>query len=139
MVITGKASWAHVQTPDDRYPPAKYSINVAVDEDTATELKKAGLRVKKEGEDLVFKVKRNVLKVDGTEAGKPNIVDAENKPFEDNIGNGSIVNVQIRPYEYSNNFGSGVSADLEGVQVVDLVPYDGPSGTSEFAPVNGDL
>ena len=134
MVITGTAQWAHILRPDDRFPPAKYSINVIVDEDTADELRAVGLKVKKEGDSFVFKAKRNVLKVDGTEAGRPNLRDANNDPFNQDIGNGSKVNVQIRPYEYSNNFGTGMSADLEGVQVLDLVEYVGAGG-NEFKPV----
>lgn len=136
MLVKGKAMWAHVQTPDDRFPPAKYSITVEVDDDQAKELRDTGLRVKKENDKNIFKVKRNVLKVDGSEAGKPNVVDAATEPFNDLIGNGSEVIVQIRPYEYSNNFGSGMSADLVGVQVVDLVPYEGEGGGgSEFKPL----
>lgn len=136
MLVRGIAQWAHVQKPDDRFPPAKYSITVHVDEDMAKELRDAGLRVKKEGDKNVFKVKRNVLRVDGSEAGKPNVVDAKTEPFNDLIGNGSEVMVQIKPYEYSNNFGSGVSADLVGVQVLKLIPYEGEGGGgSEFKPM----
>ena len=137
MIITGTAQWAHIQKPDDRFPPAKYSINVVVDDNTAKELREVGLRVKKEGDQHVFKVKRNVLKVDGTEAGRPNVVDVNNDPFNQDIGNGSKVNVQIRPYQYSNNFGTGMSADLEGVQVIELVEFSGGGG-SEFAPVKAE-
>ena len=135
MLVKGIAKWAHVQKPDDRFPPAKYSIMLEVDDDAAKELRDAGLRVKKEADKNVFKVKRNVLRVDGSEAGKPAVVNAQAEPFNELIGNGSKVIVQIKPYEYNNNFGSGVSADLVGVQVVDLVPYDGDAGSLEFKPV----
>lgn len=135
MLVKGIAKWAHIQKPDDRFPPAKYSITLEVEDDTAKELRDAGLRVKKENDKNVFKVKRNVLRVDGTEAGQPAVVDAKTEPFNDLIGNGSEVIVQIRPYEYNNNFGSGVSADLVGVQVVTLVPYEGDGGGMEFKPV----
>lgn len=135
MLVRGIAQWAHIQKPDDRFPPAKYSITLQVDDDTAKELRDAGLRVKKENNQNVFKVKRNVLRVDGTEAGKPTVVDAKTEPFNELIGNGSDVMVQIRPYEYNNNFGSGVSADLVGVQVLELVPYEGGDGGLEFKPM----
>lgn len=134
MLVKGIAHWAHVQKPDDRFPPAKFSITLHVDDDTAKELREAGLRVKKEGDVNVFKVKRNVLKQNGEEAGKPNIVDSATEPFNELIGNGSQVVVQIRPYEYNNSYGSGMSADLVGVQVIDLVPYEGDGG-SEFKPM----
>lgn len=138
MIITGTASWAHILTPDDRFPPAKYSINVLVSEEEADKIKAVGLKVKAVDGGFEFKAKRNVLKADGTEAGRPNLVDASNKPFEAEVGNGSVVRIQVRPYDYNNNFGSGTSADFEGVQVLDLVEYTGGGG-SEFAPVAGDL
>lgn len=139
MFIEGIAYWAHVQKPDDRFPPAKYSIKLHVDDETAKEIRAAGLRVKKDGNDNVFKVKRNVLKVDGSEAGKPVVVDADVNPFNQEIGNGSKVIIQIRPYQYNNNFGSGISADLVGVQVIEHVPYDGAEEVG-FKPVGqGDL
>jgi len=135
MLVKGIANWAHVQKPDDRFPPAKYSITLLVEDDVAQELREAGLKVKKDGDNNVFKVKRNVLKVTGEEAGKPNVVDADANPFNEEIGNGSLVLVQIRPYQYNNSFGSGMSADLEGVQVIELVEYAGGGG-SEFKPVS---
>jgi len=137
MLIKGIAQWAHIQRPDDRFPPAKYSITLHVDDETAQELRDAGLKVKKEGDVNVFKVKRNVLKVSGEEAGKPVVVDIDTNPFNQEVGNGSKVIVQIRPYPYNNNFGSGMSADLEGVQVIELVEYTG-GGQVEFQPVKAE-
>jgi hypothetical protein len=48
------------------------------------------------------------------------------------IGNGSLCNVQYmeRPWEYAGK--SGVTATLVGVQVMELVEYEGGAGGDEF-------
>ena len=51
---------------------------------------------------------------------------------EINIGNGSLCNVQFmeRPWEYAGK--NGVSATLVGLQVIELVEYEGGAGGDEF-------
>lgn len=137
MKVKGTAMWASVQTPNRTYDPV-YSIDLIVSPESADALKKLGLKTKKTDDGLVCKFKRNLFRQDGTENNKPAVRDAANNPFNELIGNGSEVIVQFSTYEWSNKFGKGVSADLQGVQVLELVPYRAGDG-DEFEPVDGDV
>ena len=56
----------------------------------------------------------------------PDVMDAQKRPILNTlVGNGSIVNVLYRPYDWTYQKRKGRSASLEAVQVVDLVPYGG--------------
>jgi hypothetical protein len=48
------------------------------------------------------------------------------------IGNGSLCNVQYmeRPWEYAGK--TGITATLVGIQVMELVEYEGGTGGDEF-------
>jgi hypothetical protein len=123
MKIQGKCKWASIQTPNTTFEPS-WSIDIIVDNQKAAELKKLGLKTKvdKDG-DLVFKIKRKVSKADGTPNSPPKCVDRQNEPFTKKIGNGSEVIALFSVFEWKNKFGSGVSADFRGVQVVQHVPF----------------
>lgn len=133
MKVRGIAYWASVQVPNTTFEPV-YTIDLAVGDDAAESLKKIGLKGKVAEEGTVFKFKRKQFRQDGAENNKPVIRDAANQPFSDLIGNGSDVIVQFATYEWKNKFGSGIGADLQGVQVIDLVPYRTGDG-DEFEPV----
>ena len=54
----------------------------------------------------------------------PSCVAADLSPLNPNIvGNGSLANIQVRYREWSYKKKSGVTADLIGIQVIDLHPY----------------
>ena len=53
------------------------------------------------------------------------------------IGNGSKVNVMYKPYEYTYQGRAGKSADLQVVQVVDLVEYSGNKAEDALPVVDG--
>lgn len=133
MRVRGKAMWASVQAPNTTYDPV-YCIDLIVAPEAVEDLKKVGLKVKNTEEGPVVKFKRNQFRADGTENKKPVVRDAHNMPFTDLIGNGSEVIVQFNMFEWRNKFGTGVSADLQGVQVVHLVPYRTGDG-EEFEPL----
>ena len=139
-VIQGKAYWASVQAPNDKFPPPKYCIDLVVDEATAATLRAEGLKVEeKEGQGLTLKAKRNQFRKDGTLNTKPNVVDANKKPFEDLIGNGSLVNLQYNPYDWEFAGNKGKSADLVGVQVLEHVAFSGTSDEFEAAAETPDV
>lgn len=133
----GKAMWAYISIPDEKYVPC-WRITVCMDSAEAQKLIELGLKkqVKRidpltnpeEAELGEYKMKF-VRYVDkrGKFTGKnsrPEFIDADNNPFEDILGNGSDVVVKFRPYTWKNTkFGTGVSADLEGVKVINLKPY----------------
>ena len=105
---------------------------MVVSDADAEALRKAGLTLKEHEGKPCIKFKRKVARKDGEQNPKPRIVDADNMPFDGLVGNGSKVNVQYRIWDWSYAGRSGVSADLQGVQVIDLVAFGG----SEFKPVN---
>lgn len=126
-----KVSWASVQAPNVQFEPC-WEIQVHLDGEQAAALQaeaKAlhpkGIKIKKDDNgELTFRFRRKVMKADGlSENSKPAVVDAKNKPMTDLIGNGSTCNVQYSFVAYENKFGKGVTNDLKGVQVLDLVAY----------------
>lgn len=51
-----------------------------------------------------------------------NVIDKEGKPFTENVGNGSVVNVKL--FGYKNRDGQ-LTVTLDTIQVVEHVPYEG--------------
>ena len=50
-------------------------------------------------------------------------MDAEKKPLEKIVGNGSKVKVMYKPYDWNFKGKKGKGLDLQAVQVLDLVEY----------------
>jgi hypothetical protein len=137
--------WASVIKPETTFDPV-WTIEVILTEEQADRLKKEakavnpkGIKIKKDDEgNLVFRFKRKVMKANGEENNPPvckgtkrDLLTGKLEDFTQLIGNGSICNVQYLFYEWENKFGSGVGADLKGVQVVEHVPY-GVADGDEF-------
>lgn len=137
MKVKGIAMWCSVQSPNTTFDPV-YQTDLIVSEEAANALKNLGLKVTKTDDGWVHKFKRNQFRPDGSENNKPVVRDANNEPFGGLIGNGSEVIVQFSTYEWSNKFGSGMSSDLQGVQVINLVSYRAADG-EEFEPVDGEV
>lgn len=94
--------------------------------------KLGGMKTRKASgqEYLVLKRKATPFK-NGDEKEAPTIVDAHLKPLDPNIvGNGSIANVQYSVYSWEHKGRKGRSADLSGIQVINLVTREG--SVSEF-------
>ena len=144
MKTTGTAYWAYTKQPDTKFE-ACWRITLLLSDSEAKKLKDVGLKVKRNDDDIFeYKFKRNVDKRKGGEViGKnppPRVVDAGKNIFDGIIGNGSIVNVQFMPYSWDFKGKAGMSADLQAIQIVDLVPYAGGPGstTDEFDVVEGE-
>lgn len=123
--VSGKAYWASVCAPNTTFEPS-WCIDVTLDEKTKVELESIGLNIHNKGDERgdFIKIKRKVMKRDGTEREAPTVVDSKRNPWDNSlIGNGSDVNVKFKVYEYEYNKKNGVSADLIAVQVVNLIPY----------------
>ena len=126
-VISGTAYWASIQSPNTKFEPHRWSINVGnLDAENKAIAEKDGLTVKNKGdekEDFVT-IKRKVRNAKGSLNRQPNVVAANKRLITDTmIGNGSKVNVLYEPFEWNFGGKTGVSADLRAVQVTELVPY----------------
>lgn len=133
-------NWASVQTPDVKFDPT-WHLTAVLNEDHKKQLleesklidpKKKGIKIKQndDGQD-VYRFKRRVAKADGSGDNNPPVVcgpKGKDDKFEKLIGNGSVCNVQYRFVPYNNKFGSGVTCDLQGVQVISHVPYGSIDG-----------
>ena len=132
MKIRGTAFWTSIIAPNDKFDEAVWETDLAVDAETSAALKEAGLKPRKEKADDgrdIFKFKRNVWnKKLKAENDPPVLLDQNGKPGKFLVGNGSEVYVQINIYKWENKFGSGYSADFQGMRVIDLVQYKAPDG-----------
>lgn len=139
-----ECSWANIQTPNTQFEPC-WEILAHLSKEQADELmaeaKKVspkGIKIKKDDNgNYSYRFRRKVERADGKgENTKPAVVDALKQPFDELVGNGSLVNIQYIFLAYDNKFGKGVTCDLKGVQVLNHVPY-GVSDGDEFESEEG--
>ena len=124
-LISGKAYWASITAPNTTFEPC-WTIDVALDEENYEKVIADGVPVKNKSDDRgnFVTIKR---KVDGKNGPNlaPELVDTQRQPmFNTLIGNGSDVNVLYRPFDWDYKGKSGRSADLQKVQVVNLIAYE---------------
>jgi len=129
-------NWVKIATPIDSFGNKVYEMQIVVSKEQADVLKANYFNVKEKDGKFVIGLKRNAFKRDGTDNGKVRAVDADLKPMEDTkvIGNGSIGNVIVWQYPYSNSARSGVGNSLTAVQVTKLEKYESNNGV-DFAAV----
>ena len=142
-MIKGLASWAHLTTPNTKWEEDRYEITLEVD---AEAYNKYSAKVDtghsyKDGKYLI-KFNSPANKQDGTPAPRPILVDADARPSNANVGNGSEVFVKFRTFTYTRGRAQGKTRSfLEGVQVITLVEYtpdgdgDGATGDFGFQPI----
>ena len=105
-----------------------WRLDLAVDDATASEFQKQGFSI---GETTIndetikniIKFKRKVSKANGDRNQQPQLVDAEKKPLDKIVGNGSKVKVMYKSYDWNYKGKTGKGLDLQAVQVLDLVEY----------------
>lgn len=139
MRIKGKSMWASVLAPNTKYTP-QWEIDLILTQEQVPQVEKLGLKVKKTDDGPTVKFKRAVDRKDGEKNEPPVVVDADKNPFRQLIGNGSDVIVQFHVWETQNQYGKFTGADLQGVQVINLIPVEGarvPDG-AEFDAVDED-
>ena len=135
-VLNGKAYWASVVTPNTTFDEdGVYSIDLAVDEENKKSAVSEGLSIKNKGDERgdFVTIKRKAKRKDGSVNRAPDIMDNMKRPLQNTlIGNGSTVNVLFKTYEWNHKptNRSGKSADLQAVQVVNLIPYEGSNSAS---------
>jgi hypothetical protein len=141
MVISGKAYWTSIASPNTTFDPdGVWTIDVGnLDKNSIDQLKTDGLTVKNKGDDRgdFVTIKRKVRRKDGQMNRTPDLVDAKKRQMTDTmIGNGSDVNVLYGTYDWEFKGRTGTSADLKSIQVTNLIPFS--SGTEEeFDEVEG--
>ena len=127
-VINGKAYWASVVSPNTTFDSdGVYTLDLSLDS-----------KNKKIAESDGLKIKNKAKRKDGSLNKAPDVIDNMKRPLEGTlIGNGSAVNVLYKTYEWVHKptGNTGVSADLQAVQVVDLVPYAGDESASAFEEI----
>jgi len=121
-IVSGVAYWASITQPNTTYEPV-YTINVVVDETTADKFRSEGYTVKDKEEGPTIVIKRKVHGPNGMIRSAPELMDRSKNPMDCQVGNGSTVNVQYKPWEVTRQGKVYKGLDLQKVQVVDLVPY----------------
>jgi len=126
-IVEGKAYWASITRPNEKFEPM-WRLDLAVDDATASEFQKEGISIGETTVDNetiknVIKFKRKVSKANGDKNQPPPLVDAEKKPLDKIVGNGSKVKVMYKSYDWNYKGKTGKGLDLQAVQVLDLVEY----------------
>ena len=126
-IVEGTAYWASITRPNEKFEPM-WSIDLSVDDKTASEFQKEGFKVGETTIDNqtiknVIKFKRKVSKANGEKNQQPQLVDAEKNPLNKIVGNGSKVKVMYKSYDWNYKGKTGKGLDLQAVQVLDLVEY----------------
>jgi hypothetical protein len=133
MILKNCELWwckLHPDYPNDKFSPDNPTWECQIrttDPEQAEEWREAGLSVKREAPDDGEKYYRANLKkkskMGGKFEGQPatpvKVVDGKLKDIKpDTVGNGSIANIRLEPYDWSFNGRSGTSLRLEAVQVI---------------------
>ncbi len=140
-VISGKAYWASIVAPNTTFDSdGVWSIDVCnLDKKNLDIVKKDGLTVKNKGDDRgdFVTVKRKVRNQKSGELNRaPTVVDAQKRTMMNTaVGNGSVVNVKYNPFDWDFGGRKGIGANLNAVQVIDLIPYSSDNDGEDFEVV----
>lgn len=135
MKTRGEVAWSSVTRLDTKFNQWRILLNITKEE--GKKLEAVGLKPKKrvieteDGEDrVVLQIAfSRYLHRKGTGGGTnkpPQVVDSQTNAFTGGIGAGTDCIVKHKPYTWNNKFGKGTSSDLQGVQIIKLVPFDLP-------------
>ena len=124
MVLEGIAYWASVTSPNTTFEPT-YTVNLVVSSDDADRLRSEGIKVvdKEEGPTVV--IKRKVNGPNGMIRRAPKLIDRQREEVDYQVGNGSKVKVQYKPWESTRNGTVYRGLDFQAMQVLELVTYSG--------------
>jgi len=115
--------WASITVPNTTYEPV-YSVNVIVDDTTASDFENRGFKVKQMEEGKALIVKRKVNGPNGLTRPAPKLFDKSKNEIDVSVGNGSIGNVQYKEWEVTRQGQTYKGLDLQAVQILDLVTYN---------------
>ena len=106
-----KVKWAKLTKVDSM--SGKYTIDLyPQDPATIEALEQEGLSLKSNDEGFYIRATRK------EDMGAPMVVDMAKNPHHGNIGNGSVVNAIVNPFDYDFKGKKGRSLGLEKLQVV---------------------
>jgi len=132
-LMNAPVKWAKVQPHQgDSYKgaPEKFGICVYLPKKLAAEMKKAGFLIKEDDDGFFVNPKRAKFEKDGTTLKAPIfIVGRDGRTLiTDEIGNGSVCNINISAKNWDTGF---ISTYIKGIQVLDLVEYKGAGGFTD--------
>lgn len=138
-LLNCKCKWAKLITPDEM--SAAWQIDLYPDQATLEQLKAEGIEPKLDDDGQPYvTAKRGTSFKTGAKAGTrrdpPMVVDGRKQPFNKLIGNGSIVNAIVGPYDWTFSGKKGRALGLEAVQVVTLVEYTGGDSFDNLEPTD---
>ena len=126
--------WASLLKPDTRFEPC-YKVDLILTKDQAERMAAVGFKIRtdKDG-DKVLRVKKKTMTKSGTPMEPPSCVGPDGETvFTERVGNGSVLNVSIFAKYIEVSGTTYLPAYLNGVQVVNHVPY---KGAADFADVS---
>jgi len=125
-----KVKWAHVHQVDRRFTP-RWTINVYLNAEQVNALRTDKVPLKNDDEGTYITATRNEKRKDGDPNKPPRVVDMAKQPFTKDIGNGSVCNVIVTPFDYEFAGKKGVTVLLDAVQVVEWKEYVGEEDFGE--------
>ena len=120
--LTGKAKWAKLFKPDDKYK--NWQIQVYMDDASMKIYDESGMTMAKkqddDGEFVTFRrPEAKVIKDELVKFNPPEVIDANGEKLEQLVGNGSDVTIKVIVYDTMK----GKGHRLEAVKVNKLIPY----------------
>lgn len=120
----GKAKWAKVRKPDEKY--GNYTINLYPTPESRNLIAESGLQIapKNDDEGEFFTFRRpheKLIKKEVVEFGPPQALNPDGTEFDGLIGNGSDVTIKVSVYDTIK----GKGHRWESVRVDKLVVYEG--------------
>ena len=133
-VLEGTAYWAFVTTPNTKYDPV-YSVNLVVDNETASDFEDRGFTIKQMEEGPAIIIKRKVNGPKGMVRKAPKLIGRNLEPLTVNVGNGSRVKVKYKEWESTWNGRNFKGLDFIKMQVIDLVEYQSDDDDDELTAI----
>ena len=133
-VLEGTAYWAFVTTPNTKFDPV-YSVNLVVDNETASDFEDRGFTVKQMEEGPAIIIKRKVNGPKGMVRKAPKLLGRNLEPLTVNVGNGSKVKVKYKEWESTWNGRNFKGLDFIKMQVIDLVEYQSDDDEDELTAI----
>ena len=133
-VLEGTAYWAFVTTPNTKFDPV-YSVNLVVDNETASDFEDRGFTVKQMEEGPAIIIKRKVNGPKGMVRDAPKLIGRNLEPLTVNVGNGSKVKVKYKEWESTWNGRNFKGLDFIKMQVIDLVEYQSDDDDDELTAI----